>query len=883
MENKMESPDLENNGDQHSSEASLASDVIYDDLPVCPVGREHQAEIPNLVTEGERRELMTSSLSGSTFTGYGYPIAVGLALPITWTSRDEVKKEEELPLQTVLGTEARISLKEEESQMTSTGPGSSNTIKCDPTNGDPHTGMPVVQCDSDSNYAHDEKLASCSTQESLNFTANKLMQQREAKQLDPLPYSPLAFWSDLETELFLLGLYVFGKNLKLLSRFLGTKTVGDVLSYYYGKFYQRDAYKRWADCRKAKTKRCILGERIFQGSRLPELTSRLKLKIPKEAHDLLIEVFRSFSSSQTSFEEFVFTLKSTVGPEAFVEAVGIGKGKLDLTGFVTDQSKPSNPDLPTGKDCSSLASEDIIKFLTGDFRRSKTRSNDIFWEAVWPRLLAKGWHSEQPKDVSKTKNCLVFLVPGVKKFSRSKLTKGTHYFDCVSDVLKKVVADPVLLELEADGSTMGFLLTKMDELPKFTIIDTTLVEGEEPFKVRDLRNLPADANINFVFPHHLSKTVSDSSSEEQDASDGLSDDQGASRFTADVKEIEMAPAGSLQNMMAANGHSSNDRDDKIDLTSNYGLKTKTERRKYLSPVSKRRKLASCSNEQTSRRAFSFSKCVDLEKEKIKPLSTSSKPAAADAGESSQTKILASCSTKEKPSKQKMGAKNSLVNDGANEKMSMVKLIEDKSYECKEDAVAEVRSKINVDETKFAKKRAQVNVIKSNKQETHDDAKTSGSIHITSSNKQETHDDAKTSGSIHITSSGNHGGMKAGEAPSISNSSMVNDTSEETQKGQVSPQPDPANPRRHGTRNRPPTAKALEAVAFGLLGSGKRKGDPKNTVTNRPSQRARKATKDSVSMAASGEAENSMRATTDSSSMAVSGDAEKARMNAEAQQ
>jgi hypothetical protein len=60
-----------------------------------------------------------------------------------------------------------------------------------------------------------------------------------------------------------------------------------------------------------------------------------------------------------------------------------------------------------------------------------------------------------------------------------------------------------------------------------------------------------------------------------------------------------------------------------------------------------------------------------------------------------------------------------------------------------------------------------------------------------------------------------------------------------QRKQKKTQPEPANnPRRHGTRNRPPTAKALEAVAFGFLGSGKRKGDPKNAVTNRPSQLAK---------------------------------------------
>ncbi|GJN31444.1 hypothetical protein PR202_gb19844 [Eleusine coracana subsp. coracana] len=793
----MEPLDPEDYGDQPSSEASLASDVPYDDFPVCPVGSEHQVQIPNLATEDERLELMTSLRHG-----YDYPIVVGLALPIMWASPSEVDKKEK-ELQKMSEIKAGVSSRDKQSQVTALCPASTDMMKCGPTYQDPRTVEPPVQIEADSNQGNIGKLVPCPTQEGLNFTINPMIQQRETKPLDPLPYSPVAIWSDLEAELFLLGLYIFGKNMTQLSRFLGTKTVGDVLSYYYGKFYKRDAYKRWADCRKAKTRRCILGERIFQGSRLSELISRLKSKIPKEAHDSLTEVFKYYSGSQTSFEEFVSALKSTVGKEAFVEAVGIGKGKHDLTGFVTDQSKLNNPDLPTGKDCSSLASEDIIKFLTGDFRRT----------------------------------------------------------------------DPVLLELEADGSENGFPAEKngcitdvklnqdstldgYQELPKFTIIDTSLVDGEEPFKVRELRNLPADANVNFVLSDHLPNMASDSSSEEQDANDGVSDDK---QFTVDTKDIEMAPEGSLQNMMTANGHSSKDGDEKIDLTSTYGLKTKTERRKYLSPVSKRRKLANYSNEQTSRRAFSFSKGVDLEKEKIKHPSSLSKPtaaaAAAAAGNTCQAKTMASCSRKEKPSKQKMGAKNSRINDKPNEKMSMAQLIENKPYEGKKDAVAEVHSKITVNETKSAKERAPVRAV------------------ITS-NKEETPDIDKASRSKRIASSDNRDVMKADEAPSISNSNLANVASEEAERRPADPQPEPVNPRRHGTRIRPPTAKALEAVAFGFLGSGKRKANPKNTVANRPSQRARKATKDSGSMAATVDAEKSMRVPKGSGSMAASVDAEK---------
>ena len=102
-------------------------------------------------------------------------------------------------------------------------------------------------------------------------------------------------------------------------------------------------------------------------------------------------------------------------------------------------------------------------------------------------------------------------------------------------------------------------------------------------------------------------------------------------------------------------------------------------------------------------------------------------------------------------------------------------------------------------------------------------------------------------------------MKDDEAPSSSNSNMACDPSMTTGKP-VSQQPAlEANPRRQGTRNRPPTARALEALAFGLLGSGKRKGDSKSMATTRPSQRARKATKDLVPTASSGDAESSMDA------------------------
>ncbi|CAN6361519.1 unnamed protein product [Urochloa humidicola] len=793
---ELKSLNLEDNGDHHSSsEDSLDSDVIYEDSPVPPrIGSEYQAEIPNLATQDERRNLIADSLNGSRSHGYGYPIMVGLA-----SSSEVNKKEEKLKMQSFSESETKGRCRDMLSQVTSTCPINNNTGKYDPTFHDQHTVVPAVQNECDSNQAHDDKMAPSMTEQGLNITNYPTRKQIGTEQLNPLPYSPIAIWTDHEAELFLLGLYIFGKNVNLLSWFLGTKTVGDVLSYYYGKFYNRDAYKRWSDCRKAKSRKCILGERIFQGWRRQELISRLKSNIPEEAHDSLIEIFKSFSDSHTSLKEFVFALKSVVGAEAFVEAVGVGKGKHDLTGFVMDQSKPNHglsvhSNLPTGKDFSSLASEDIIKLLTGDSRRSKARSNDIFWEAVWPRLLGKGWHSEQPKDVRTAKNCIVFLMPGIKSFSRSELTKGTHYFDSVSDVLKKVLADPALLELEADGVERGLAAEEnggiidiklnqdspsdgYQELQKFPIIDTTLVEGEEPLNVLELRKLPADANFSFPLSHHVPNMVSYSSSEEEDAYDTLSDDQeNCVRVSPEIKEIEMVSVSSSRNMVTANGRSSTGNVDIIDLTGIYGTKTKPERRKYLSPApeSKRRRLTSCTSKQSSRRSISISRGCGLEKEKRKPLSTS-KPAAVGVGVTFQAKTITRCSTKEKLYEKKMDASpwNSVTSDQQNGRMVRKNLTENKTFEHKADAVAKIHTKVTGSETKHAKERA------------------------------------------------------------------------------VSQQPEPVAalevnpPRRQGTRNRPPTARALEAVAFGLLGSGKRKkGNPKDDMArSRPSQRARKDTKD----------------------------------------
>lgn len=97
-------------------------------------------------------------------------------------------------------------------------------------------------------------------------------------------------WTDIEYNSFLLGLYAFGKSLNFLKKFVGTKSMGDILFFYYGKFYKSKGYSRWAQCRKSKTRRCIFGQKIFTGWRQQELLSRLFSHVAKDCQTHLTEV-----------------------------------------------------------------------------------------------------------------------------------------------------------------------------------------------------------------------------------------------------------------------------------------------------------------------------------------------------------------------------------------------------------------------------------------------------------------------------------------------------------------------------------------------------------------------------------------------------------------
>ncbi|KAJ0810560.1 putative transcription regulator Homeodomain-LIKE family [Helianthus annuus] len=366
----------------HSEQCSSAGNAFGEPQKTTRVGHEYQAQIPALMTENERSQLIKS--------------------PVTWVHSQHTNKEETMGI-----------------------------------NACPKDASCIVGCDTDNEES----------------------------------------WSAIEHDSFILGLYIFGKNLRVVNMFIGNKGMPHVLSYYYGKFYRSNEHQKWSMYRKKRISKSLPGKKIFNGWRLHELLSRLLSNVTDECKASLTQVIRTFEEGKLPFEKYVFILRDTMGLDLLVQAVAIGKGKQDLT--IKTRTRLTSKKVEST--CSSLKTEEIVNILKDRIGLSKVRLNEFFWAAVWPRLLARGWQYEQARNYAfqNSKN-LVFLAPGVTKFSRRNLVKGSQYFDSLTEVLNKVASEPHLLEHEPGKDRLvepheTYRSDDEQDLLKCTVVDTSLV------------------------------------------------------------------------------------------------------------------------------------------------------------------------------------------------------------------------------------------------------------------------------------------------------------------------------------------------------------------------------------------------------------------------
>lgn len=252
---------VDESGERLNSVCSSDNGDTFGDPQILPrIGDQYQAEIPELMMEYDGLQLMRKSTDLKFTTDIpnccteGFPILINEALEVL------VNRDSAVNINRSLEPESS-----QESQTTSNGEEGRRLSKL----------QPVV--------ASDRMDACFIPQKEANF-------ENGNSGCHPLLGSTTGTWKAIENDSFLLGLYIFGKNLTLVKKFVKSRNMGDILSHYYGKFYRSSEYVRWSESRKMKARRCIRGERIFAGWRQHELLSRIFPHVSNERMKMLTEV-----------------------------------------------------------------------------------------------------------------------------------------------------------------------------------------------------------------------------------------------------------------------------------------------------------------------------------------------------------------------------------------------------------------------------------------------------------------------------------------------------------------------------------------------------------------------------------------------------------------
>ena len=264
-----------------SPEVSDTYDVFGEPEILPRVGYEYQVLIPSLIPASDYLR-PSKSLADAEMTAGPHNILIGLPIPIMWIS-EETEREKHGEQEAFNA----IDVKNKNEVLKSECISDSSIVQ-----GGNHLKPKVEPIDVTSGDGKEEG-------EPENLVLEKdimavLQPEHGGKGHCLVPGCLGDIWSNLEEAGFLLGLYIFGKNLVLVKKFIGSKQMGDILSYYYGRFYRSEKYCRWSDCRKIKSRRCIYGQRIFTGLRHQELLSRLLPLVSEDCQNTIMEVTASY-------------------------------------------------------------------------------------------------------------------------------------------------------------------------------------------------------------------------------------------------------------------------------------------------------------------------------------------------------------------------------------------------------------------------------------------------------------------------------------------------------------------------------------------------------------------------------------------------------------
>lgn len=271
--------DEQADGQSLCQESSDVYDVFGDPKIRPRLGEDYQVEIPPLFLESDYSQFQNNPSQAESTGSTLHEFRVGLPIPLIWI-KDEVENNKHDPLKNAsksIGvTNKNESSKQECIKETQNGP-------------DYDKWNPKLEA-IDSTSVNKMKLGELGNSNEMQETKIGMHEKHRHEGHFLVPGSASDTLNDIEEASFILGLYIFGKNLVQVKRFIGNKKMGDMLSFYYGKFYKSDRYQRWSGCRKMKSRKCIYGQKIFTGPRQQELLSRLQPKVSEECRIKLLEV-----------------------------------------------------------------------------------------------------------------------------------------------------------------------------------------------------------------------------------------------------------------------------------------------------------------------------------------------------------------------------------------------------------------------------------------------------------------------------------------------------------------------------------------------------------------------------------------------------------------
>ena len=283
---------LVNRIDEQADEQSLSpefSDVydVFGDPDVFPrVGEGYQVEIPPMISKSGYSWLQKKSHEAESTASALHAFGVGLPIPLIWI-KDEQDNNDHSPLKNACNS-AGVANKIESSKKECIKE-SQNDLDYDK----PNPKLEVV----DNTLVNRMELGDLGNSNVKQETQIWVHEKHRDKDHCLVPGSASDTWNEIEEGSFILGLYIFGKNLVQVKKFIGNKKMGDILSFYYGKFYKSDRYQRWSGCRKMRSRKCIFGQKIFTGPRQQELLSRLLPNVSEECRNKLLEVLLKFFQS----------------------------------------------------------------------------------------------------------------------------------------------------------------------------------------------------------------------------------------------------------------------------------------------------------------------------------------------------------------------------------------------------------------------------------------------------------------------------------------------------------------------------------------------------------------------------------------------------------